>query len=452
MRVLLLAHQFFPDDYAGTEVLTLSLAKELRARGHDARVLAAKRSMGGDPGGIRPGESEDYEHEGVPVRRVGRPEEGFSRPYRLNYENPVMAERAREYAREFRPDVVHAMHLQGLTANVLDAFAEAGTPILYTATDFWTVCPVVDFMRHDGVLCRGPETSHCIRCVASRSPGSRMKEIVERTPPVALKVAGALSRTPLAGLAYPLRQVRDLAERAGHLREKMKLVDRVIAPTRLTRDLLLENGVGQGRIEVSHYGVDTRSGPKDEWRKPSAGLRIGFIGTLGPHKGCDLLIRAFRSLPEDTSATLTIHGDLSRYESYSKELLALAAGDPGIKFSGTFQPEEIGSVLAEMDVLVVPSRWYENTPLVIYESFASRTPVVATGLGGLSEVVKSGENGLLFGLDDAEDLARCLRRLAEEPGLLEELRSGIGPVKTVSENVDELEKLYRILMGSKVGA
>lgn len=443
---MLLAHQFFPDDYAGTEVLTLGIAKELRARGHDARVFAAKRSV---TGGIRPGESEDYEHEGVPVRRIGRPEEGFSRPFRLNYENPVMAEKAGEYAREFRPDVVHVMHLQGLTVSVLEAFVEVGTPIVYTATDFWAVCPVVDLMRHDGVLCRGPEVSHCIRCVASRSPGSRMKEVLDRTPTPVLKAAGALSRAPISGLAHSLRQVRDLSQRAEYIREKMKLVDRIIAPTRLTRDLLLENGVGEGRIEVSHYGIDTRSGPENRLREPSTGLRIGFIGTLGSHKGCDLLIRAFKSLPETLEVSLTIHGDLGRYESYGKELLALAGDDGRITFPGTFPPDEIARVFSELDVLVVPSRWYENTPLVIYEAFASKTPVLATDLGGLSEVVKDGENGLLFGLDDAKDLSRCLRRLAEEPGLLDELRAGIGLVKTVSESVDELEELYRGLMSRK---
>ena len=95
-----------------------------------------------------------------------------------------------------------------------------------------------------------------------------------------------------------------------------------------------------------------------------------------------------------------------------------------------------------MDALVVPSRWYENTPLVVYSAFAAGTPVVATDLGGLSEVVKHGENGLLFELENVEDLERQLRRLGEEPGLLDELRDGIGHVKTVEENVTELEELY----------
>ncbi|MGH3087695.1 MAG: glycosyltransferase, partial [Rubrobacteraceae bacterium] len=135
MRILFAAHQFFPEHYAGVEIVTLGLAKEFRARGHETFVLAPKRSIPGND--IEPGEIEDYEFEGVPVRRVGRPREGFRRPYRLDYENETMARRAREYMREVRPDVVHAEHFQGLSASVIPAFKETGAPLVYTATDFW---------------------------------------------------------------------------------------------------------------------------------------------------------------------------------------------------------------------------------------------------------------------------------------------------------------------------
>jgi glycosyltransferase involved in cell wall biosynthesis len=176
---------------------------------------------------------------------------------------------------------------------------------------------------------------------------------------------------------------------------------------------------------------------------------VGFIGTIAPHKGCDLLIRAFKKLPPSMDASLTIHGNLQRFKPIVKRLRRLAGDDERIIFAGPFRREEVGRVLSEMDVLVVPSRWYENAPLVICEAFAAGVPVVATNLGTMPELVKHGENGLLFELDNAENLARQLRRLGEEPHLLEKLRSGIGPVKTVEENVDELEVLYGELLGEK---
>lgn len=443
MRVLFTAHQFFPDHRAGVEIVTLGLARELKARGHEPYVFAAKRSIPGS--GIQPGEIEDYEYEGIPVRRVGRPEEGLSRPFHLNYRNEEMVSRAGEYAREVRPSIVHAMHLQGLSVSVLATFEELGLPVVYTAADFWTVCPVVDLRRHDGAMCEGPEVSHCVRCIASRNPNSRLRRAAD-VPGIVPKLAGLLSRTPLVRFSKALRQVKDVRERPAYIRGEMERVDHLLTYTRLTQELLSANGVGAGKTSVSSYGIDASSvaGAKDR-RGPSATLRLGFVGTLAPHKGLDILVRAFGSAP-DLDATLHIHGDTERYASYVEEARALAGDDGRIHFRGAFSREDLERVFSEIDILVVPSRWYENAPGVIFESFAAGTPVVCTNLGGMSEFVRHDVNGLLFGLEDAEDLARQLRRLREEPGLLERLRSGIDPVKTIEDYTDELERLYGTLL------
>ena len=353
MRILFAAHQFFPEHYAGVETVTLGLARELKVRGHQTFVLAPKRSI--PESELHPGEVENYDFEGIPVRRVGRPKEGLSRPYRLHYENDVMALRTREYMREVRPDIVHAEHFQGLSASVIPAVKESGVPLVYTATDFWTFCPVVDLRRHDGVMCKGPEISHCTRCIASRYPGTRMKQAVDLTPPAVIKVAGALSETGLSGLSHSLRQVRALKERPERIREKMGLVDHIIVYTHLMRELLLANGIGEGKIEVSHYGIDT-SGIRKQNRPFSPPLRVGFAGTLAPHKGCDVLIRAFRNLPPELDAILSIHGNLERFKPFVEELRTLAGKDGRIDFAGPFSREEVGDVLSGMDVLVVPSR------------------------------------------------------------------------------------------------
>jgi glycosyltransferase involved in cell wall biosynthesis len=83
---------------------------------------------------------------------------------------------------------------------------------------------------------------------------------------------------------------------------------------------------------------------------------------------------------------------------------------------------------------------------VVSAAFSAGAPVVATDVGGLSEAVTGGRDGLLFRLGDAAGLARCLERLVGEPGLLPELRRGIGPVKTIEENAEELESLYNGLV------
>ena len=447
MRILFTTHQFFPESRAGVEVVTLGLARELKARGHEPFVLAAKRTVPHSE--LRPGQSEDYEFEGIPVRRVGRPEEGLSRPYELNYRNDDMAMKVREYVRDVDPDIVHAMHLQGLSASVLPVFKEFGLPVVFTAADFWTVCPVVDLWRHDGVMCKGPEVVHCVRCIASRSADPRLRKAANLIPGAVPRAADLISRTPLSRLSLPLRQVEAVRERPEYIKSRMDLVDHVLAYTRLARDLLLANGIADEKIQVSHYGIDTSHVVGA--RSSSSKLRLGFVGTLAPHKGPDILLRAFGMLPSELDATLSIHGSEKGYESYADELRDLAGDDARISFRGPFSREELRSVLAEIDVLVVPSRWYENAPGVIFEAFAAGMPVVATDLGGMSEFVKHGRNGLLFGLEDAQDLARQLRRLAEEPGLLPELCAGIGTVKSVGEYADEMEQLYNTLLNRRTG-
>jgi glycosyltransferase involved in cell wall biosynthesis len=447
LRILFAAHQFFPEHYAGVEIVTLGLARELRARGHESFVLAPKRSIPGND--IEPGEVEDYEYEGVPVRRVGRPKEGFSRPYRLDYENETMAERAREYVQEIEPDIVHAEHFQGLSASVIPVFKESGAPLVYKATDFWTICPVVDLRRHDGKMCTGPEVTHCTRCVASRHQGSRMQQVVDRTPDAGIQAAAALAGTRLGRRSHALSQVGALAERPEFIRERMGQVDRIIVYTELMRELLLANDIGEERIQVSPYGIDTSRIPAPQNDNVPPPLRIGYIGTMAPHKGCDILIEAVKSLPRELDASLTIYGNLERFKPFVKQLRRLAGDDERIEFAGPFQREEVGEILAELDTLVVPSRWYENQPGVILEAFAAGMPVVATNLGGMSEFVHHEKNGLLFELEDHEDLARQLCRLGEESGLIQRLRARIGSVKTVRQDVDELEELYGDLIKEK---
>ena len=252
--------------------------------------------------------------------------------------------------RQIGPDIVHAEHFQGLSASVIPAIKEFGVPLVYTATDFWTFCPVVDLRRHDGVMCRGPEVS----AAREQIPWHQDEAGGRLDAAGCHKGAGALSGTRLSGLSHSLRQVRALKERPERIREKMGLVDHVIVYTHLMRELLLANGIGAGKIEVSHYGIDT-SGIRREDRSFSPPLRVGFVGTLAPHKGCDVLIRAFRDLPTELEVTLDIYGNLERFKPFVEELRALAGGDGRIVFAGPFAREEVGNVLSRMDVLVVPS-------------------------------------------------------------------------------------------------
>src|SRR6185369_6110645 len=126
------------------------------------------------------------------------------------------------------------------------------------------------------------------------------------------------------------------------------------------------------------------------------------------------------------------------FPEYVDSLKRKAADDPRVSFCGTFPNDRIGEIIADIDVLVVPSIWYENTPLVIYSAQAAGCPVIASNLGGMSEVVHHGENGLLFEPGDVSGLAELFNSLVLDRELVGRLSRNAMTPKSIPEYVDDL--------------
>ena len=119
-----------------------------------------------------------------------------------------------------------------------------------------------------------------------------------------------------------------------------------------------------------------------------------------------------------------------------------AEGDRRIQFCGSFPNDAIGEVFSSLDVLVVPSTWYENAPLVIYSAQAARCPVIAANLGGMAEIIHHEDNGLLFTPGSVEELARTLRRLCDDRKLLEYLSKRAVMPRSIEDYVHQIEAVY----------
>ncbi len=117
-----------------------------------------------------------------------------------------------------------------------------------------------------------------------------------------------------------------------------------------------------------------------------------------------------------------------------------------VTFIGRYQHAELATLISEVDWIVVPSVWWENSPLVIQEAFHFQRPVICSDIGGMAEKVDDGVNGLHFRAGDPVSLARTLRRAADEPRLWEQLREGIKPMYGMGEHVVTLTGLYRELL------
>ena len=103
------------------------------------------------------------------------------------------------------------------------------------------------------------------------------------------------------------------------------------------------------------------------------------------------------------------------FADYIGSLREAAEGDPRISFAGAYGASDVAAVFSEMDALLVPSLWYENTPFVVLEAFAAGVPVIASDLGGLSEVVREGQNGALFVAGDPRSMAEAIERILARP-------------------------------------
>jgi glycosyltransferase involved in cell wall biosynthesis len=217
----------------------------------------------------------------------------------------------------------------------------------------------------------------------------------------------------------------------------------LILSSRVVRKKLTAFGIPEDKMRHLPFGINIdyiRNAPA---RLPSARLRIGYIGTISRPKGLHVLAGAFRELPPDLPVELKIYGRSTDDPTFNEEIRRMLEGDRRATFFGAFPNPRIGEVLAGIDVLVVPSIWLENTPLVVSTAQAAKVPVIASDLEGISEQIQHGVNGLLFPVGDHVALSRCLMRLATDPPALARLAAASRPPKSITEYASELDAIYR---------
>lgn len=450
MKIVLTTHQFMPFSSAGTEVLTLETAKELKRRGHDVEVWTgypAEEEMAGSSPIDR------YEYDGLTVHRYNHNHKVFSPSKNMmefEYYNLAFKGHFAGYIKKKRPDIVHSFHLMRLTASAVEACLENDIPCVFTPTDFWMICPTCQLRLPDNSLCMGPDPEgvNCCRHLTSLFSGEKGRYVSRLPASVFRFFISAAGRRWWPEKKYS-SMLRSISLRKDFILERMNRVDRVLAPTRFMEKTLVQNGLNPGIVDFMPYGLNTKAFEKKALRKRSERLRVGFIGSLGEHKGAHILIEAIRLLPEEVPVEVKVYGDPGLLPGYTEKLKKMAEGDGRIEFLGHFPNEKIGEVFAGIDVLVVPSIWYENTPLVIYSAFAASTPVIATNLGGMSEVVSHGVNGLLFEKGDSKGLSALLKSCALDRGLVEGLSKNVQPPKSMRKYADELEEVYVDVIGKR---
>jgi len=407
LRILFVVHGYPPDEAAGTELYTAGAARALAAAGHEVRVLAANPSAGAPTHRVE-------RVDGVEVERLWTAvpaEPGGVLPLR-----DEAAERAfADALRSFAPHVVHVVSLIFLSERLVRLAREAAVPVVLAPTDFWFLCPGVHLpvgRRHPlrgrlwGLSCFGHTEASSPRWLAALARSGRL----------------------------PAR-VRWHVRRATTLRATLRDAQLILTPCRFMLERFVEFGADARRIEALALGLE---GPQDALpRKRRGPPRVGYLGAFTRDKGADLLVRAFREV--DADAELVVRGHPID-EDYAAALHVAAAADARVAVGLPVPPGEVVRHLADLDLLVVPTRVHESFSRVAREAFVARTPVLASAAGALPEIVEPGRNGDLFRAGDARALASRLRTLLQGDALAR-LQS-FPHVKTMEEHAAELVERY----------
>lgn len=168
----------------------------------------------------------------------------------------------------------------------------------------------------------------------------------------------------------------------------------VIAPSQFIRDFYTRRGFFKNsNVEVVRNPVTFTSGSiaKNIQMKPDSIFRFIYVGQIETHKGVADLVRAFRQLTDENVQLHIVGGG-----SQLKLIQQLADADKRIKMYGRIDRKELPLLFSKMNMTVVPSLCYENSPTVIFESFACGVPVLASNIEGIAELIKEGENGFTF--------------------------------------------------------
>jgi len=452
MKILLVSHYFLPRHRAGVENYTYRLAKELGRK--DSAWVYCREDGYWD----REFHEEDDVYDGVPVHRVY-----YSRPldFRAHYDNPYLDEKFERYLGWQRPDVIHFQHLDRLSAGFIRVAHRLGIASLLTLNDFWFMCPQIQ-MLNGAHPCGGPsEGRKCASCPTvvpdhiaagfmTRAEQRWRERAVTRATLLAARRlvparAEAVLRRRLASLEYAAYGIRPEAtgRRFSFLREALGLVDIVLTPSRFVWDMFQRAGFEHRRLIYSDYGIPEFRGASEVGG--SSQVRFGYFSAVIPHKGIELLIRAFREV-RSPDVRLRVQGQGN--DDYLVKVRQLAGNDSRITFHDPYGEGALAESFSQIDVLVVPSLWYENSPIVIHEAAMAGVPVIAADIGGMAEYVRPGENGVLFRFGDAQDLRRKLELFVEDRTLRSRLNKVPFRLKTIEEDAAELRQHYAELVCS----
>lgn len=324
----------------------------------------------------------------------------------------------RELIAREKPDIAHFDNTFPLVSPAgYYAARDAGVPVVQTLHNYRLLCVNATLFR-DGHVCE--------ECIGKSVPWPGVKHACYRDDRKASAVVAAMLGVHRAMGTY------------------REAVDVYIALTDFARRKYIEGGLPARKIVVKPNFLDTDPGVG-----PGEGRFALFVGRLAEEKGVRVLVDAWRRVGDRLPLRIVGSGPLG------DEIRGSAADVPGITILGRRPLDEVMEMMGQATCLVFPSTWYEGLPRTIVESFAKGTPVVASDLGSMAELVDHGQTGLKFRPGDPEDLARQIEHLMADrtqlPAMRAAARAAYESKYTADVAYDALMSIYRMASGKNRG-
>ncbi|MBE7213942.1 glycosyltransferase [Shewanella benthica] len=313
--------------------------------------------------------------------------------------------------KKINPDVIHFHHYFLLGIEMFQVVKQLmpETKITLTLHEYYGICANSGLMlkAKTDKLCYKSGTLACSQCLPTKSPG-------------------------------------DLFLRKEYIMQQFDLIDQFISPSQFLKQRYVDWGLSAEKIAVLENGQpEVASLPlKTQGTK----VRLTYIGQINRFKGLDVLLDALLLLDRNERADfqLDIHGaNFSAQTSDFQKSIATKLKRLGstVCMHGSYEPHELASILEDTDWVIVPSVWWENSPMVIQESLNYGRPLIVSDIGGMAEKVKHMHNGLQFRAGKASSLMQTLKLIVSEPELRDRCASNIEKPLTIKQAYSQIKSL-----------
>lgn len=399
-RFLFTLHNFYPDQLYGTEKVCIQQMRELLKRGHRVGLFYSCNS---------PVSEKQLKKNGLEGLELFRVKFLFSKAQvLLSAWKPHVSYRFSRVVDEFSPDVVVFHHLVRLSMDLPLVVRKKSIKKILYLHDFYLICPSYSLFRENEGICRASSMLDCARCLFAGRFGQNVIGMSFKILP-----------------AFPFLLMRNI------IRKRVaENIDCFVSPSGFMVSELKRRGVEIKTCIHNPNGMDRITNVEE--KKITGSLCFGYIGNIHKKKGVDVLVQAFHG---DIGKNLVIRG-FSDDNAVQDFMLKYP------DFSGTLEVfnNNRQSFYNNVDVIIVPSVWYENQPTVIIEALNYGKPVICSDTGGMPEMVTDNKGGLLFRTGVSDDLREKVMYLINNPSEVVRMKESLPKWPTVEENVDKLLK------------